>query len=215
MNEEMKKMSSGSQFYLKGTGIGILMFWLVIILSFLIDIRSLELIFRQAPALFLLILILPFFLILMYFQTPNGVPSILLLSWEAVWMLGLIVSHTKIIEKKTVWKNTILFLLILIGAAPFLVVQIVGVEFIPLVSTLINEAAVHYSFVYPPAKFIQIYWGVPLWIITWYYAWTLKIPQNLVSKKSLEATQLQWLTWLITLSGILIVNPVLTIIYFP
>ena len=148
MNNEKKDVSSKVRFYLKGTVLGILMFWLVLILFYLINISSWELIFTQAPTLFLLILILPFFLLVMYSQTPNGVPSILLLSWEAVWTIGLVLFHMKMIEKKTVWKNVLLFFIILIGAAPFFLVQTVGVDYIPLLNTLIHESAVHYSFVW-------------------------------------------------------------------
>jgi hypothetical protein len=211
MNEELKKKPDMRRFYLKGTGVGILMFGLIIILTVLIDIDSLEMIFVTIPFVFILLLVLPQFLMYMYVQ----ITSLILLSWEGAWILGLVFFHKKDVEKKTIWSNVIIFLFILIGAMPFLLVQIIGIEFIPLVNTLINDAAVQYSFVYPPAKFIQIYWGVPLWIITWYYAWTLKIPHDIVSKKSLDTTQLQWLIWLIALSGILIVNPVLSVIYFP
>jgi hypothetical protein len=216
MTNSKNKNTDKIKSYLIGTLIGIIVFLSIPSINFILanPLNIIVLITTLPFTILFLGFFSPFFVLAAYLSITSEIPLFfhyIPLFLLLVWTFILFLVHSR----KNQFSNTKIIILnsilIVAGFLPFLIVQMIGIESIPILNdTIIAKARYHY--VYPPERFLQIYWAIPLWFITWFYSWNSSVLQDLVKKKSLSLSQIQWLTWFLILSVILIMNPISSLI---
>ena len=171
------------------------------------------------------------FLVSYYYLKSLFYPTLwLLFLWEIIWVALLIFFH-QILKNKSDRRKLVLFsVLIIIGIIPFFLVQFFYLTNNPLISDIIQNAT---EFIYPPIpsymvggeggillpppsiQFIQVYWGIPLWFITWLYMDVINVPQDIVKRRHLNLSQWLWLLGLIIMTTILLMNNVNDFLLYP
>ncbi len=150
--------------------------------------------------------------------------------WEIIWVLMLMFFH-KIQRNKSDGRRLLLSsVLITLGVLPFFLVLFFNLIDFSLISEIIQNAT---EFIYPPVpsymvegtggmllppssmQFIQVYWAIPLWFLTWLYMDIINVSQDFIRRRRLHSSQWLWILCLIIMTAILLINNVNDFLLYP
>ncbi|MHA1225792.1 MAG: hypothetical protein ACTSR2_04430 [Candidatus Hodarchaeales archaeon] len=186
----------------------------VLVLGFII-IFSLDNIGNLLTRLPILMIIFPVMLLMYFEETITHLEFLQVFIWEFVF-LGLILGYHYFKKRLSDKERTIaLSVLVIMSLLPFLYLQLFGLP------AIMSDALTNvYNFFNFPRdqgviKFIQIYWGIPVWFISWMNLWVSRLHQTILKRE--KVTPLQWLSlvWVIGISLILLWNKVHLIMVIP